>query len=87
MYEENSRKEKEASRTRVTSILSISSILSMRIIFYSITMAYMDSDFVDTTTCQTLFKVESQENEVIHLPLSLSLSLCRIKVFRVAFRF
>lgn len=75
MYKENSRKEKEASRTRVTSILSISSILSMRIIFYSIIMAYMDSDFVDTTTCQALFEVESQENEVIHLPLSLSLSL------------
>lgn len=73
MYEENSRKEKEASRTRVTSILSISSILSMRIIFYSIIMAYMDSDFVDTTTCQALFEVESQENEVIHLPLPLSL--------------
>lgn len=71
MYEENSRKEKEASRTRVTSILSISSILSMRIIFYSIIMAYMYSDFVGTTTCQVLFKVESQENEVIHLPLSL----------------
>lgn len=46
MYEENGRKEKEASRTRVTSILSISSILSMRIIFYSIIMAYMYSDFV-----------------------------------------
>lgn len=73
MYEENSRKEKEASRTRVTSILSISSILSMRIIFYSIIMAYMDSDFVDTTTCRALFEVESQENEVIHLPLPLSL--------------
>lgn len=71
MYEENSRKEKEASRTRVTSILSISSILSMRIIFYSIIMAYMYSDFVGTTTCQVFFKVESQENEVIHLPLSL----------------
>lgn len=72
MYEENSRKEKEASPTRVTSVLSISSILSilrMRIIFYSIIMAYMYSDFVDTTTCQTLFKVENQENEVIHLPL------------------
>lgn len=74
MYEENSRKEKETGRTRVTSILSISSILSMRIIFYSIIMAYMYSDFVGTTTCQALFKVESQENQenkVIHLPLSL----------------